>query len=392
MICLLRKSALARRVAVALMLVFPTLAAAGAAETYDVPGIQVDVTAETAAAARDQALAEGEGKAFAALLAQFVDADTAAALADTDAETIRSLIRDFSISSEKSSAVRYLATLDYRFDAEAVQAFLTQRRAKFAAPPSEPVAVVPVWEAQGRTVLWDDPNPWRNVWELRNPGAGGVPTVVPAGDLGDIATLSVEQATSGYGEALTALAERYRASGILVTHARLVSDMRKDTSLVVVESSRYGDDGNRQWTTDLTVRSKEGEDLDALLARAVGEVSDVLTRRWRQSATVDASEVAELAVQVPISSLRDWVDVRSRLDSVAAVRKFDMLSLSRDAVRLKLVYMGGLSALQEALAASGMTLIQGADGWLLMPPGHGGARPAPVPGPGRVPRAGGRSG
>lgn len=392
MTCLLRKSALARRLAVALILMFSALAAPAAAQTYDVPGIEVDVTAETAAVARDQALAEGEAKAFTALLSQFVDADAADALAGTDAETIRSLIQDFSISSEKSSSVRYLATLDYRFDADAVQAFLRERGARITAPPSEPVAVVPVWEAQGRTMLWDDPNPWRNAWDLRNPGTAGVPTVVPAGDLGDIATLSVEQAASGYGEALTELAHRYRSSGTLVTYARLVADTRTDTSLVVVESARYGNDGNRQWTADLTVRSKEGEDLDALLARAAGEVSNQLTRRWRQSATVNTGEVAELAVQVPISSLRDWVDVRSRLDSVAAVREFDMLSISRDAVRLKLVYMGGLNALQEALAATGITLEQGAYGWVLMPPDRGGDQPAPLPGPGRAAPAGGRSG
>ena len=49
---------------------------------------------------------------------------------------------------------------------------------------------------------------------------------------------------------------------------------------------------------------------------------------------------ASIAASVPIRSLGDWVQVRDRLASVGAVRKVDLLSLSRQEARIEIKYVG----------------------------------------------------
>ena len=171
--CLPCKIALAGRAVAALALLILATAVA-AADLFEVRDVEVDVTADSAALARQQAIAEGERKALEILLDRLVAGEADVAL--PEGPQLQALIQDFSIVSEKASAVRYIATMVVRFDADAVRAWMVEQGVPFAARPSEPVVVVPVWEADNSLTLWDDPNPWREAWDESTASASLVPT------------------------------------------------------------------------------------------------------------------------------------------------------------------------------------------------------------------------
>lgn len=115
--------------------------------SYTVGGVTVDVTADSAAAARDAAIMLGQRIAFDRLMSQLTDPQSAAALPRlTDAE-ISDLVSDFEVESERASAVRYIGKLSYRFKGDPVRALLEQRGVQYAVMPTAPVLVVPVLEA-----------------------------------------------------------------------------------------------------------------------------------------------------------------------------------------------------------------------------------------------------
>src|SRR5262245_21151671 len=85
------------------------------AGTYTVSGIPVDVTADDAATARDQAILQGQREALKTLIENMMGTEKAAQIALPDDAGISEMVQDFEVESERLSAVRYVGTLTFRF-------------------------------------------------------------------------------------------------------------------------------------------------------------------------------------------------------------------------------------------------------------------------------------
>ena len=88
--------------AMLLVLAFPVRAAV---DVYEVANVAVDVTADTAAAAKDRALIEGERAAFYTLLKRLTPRAMHERLPQLDRAQITTHVRDFAVQQEKNSAV-----------------------------------------------------------------------------------------------------------------------------------------------------------------------------------------------------------------------------------------------------------------------------------------------
>ena len=99
-------AACALAVAVLVLSLAPGPARAQIANPYEVKGVDVDVTAETASDARAQALREGQQRAMAILLERMTLKSDHARLPGLSPEEITEYIQDFSVAEEKTSAVR----------------------------------------------------------------------------------------------------------------------------------------------------------------------------------------------------------------------------------------------------------------------------------------------
>ena len=74
---------------------------------------------------------------------------------------------------------------------------------------------------------------------------------------------------------------------------------------------------------------------------------------------------AVVAIKIRISSLQDWLDVRSRLAEVAVVRRSDLVILSLEEVRVNLHYIGEPEQLALALEQADLKITREGDGWTL---------------------------
>jgi len=351
-------------VAVVLAVVAAESAPAQDTEVFEVRGVAVDITAETAAAAREKALAEGEKRAFERLFQRMTLSEDRDYLPDLNREDRALLVRDFTVAEEKTSAVRYLATLNYRFNAEEVRNLLIDYGVPFAETSSKPVLVLPAYEAAGALVLWDDPNPWRAAWRTRPVVEGLVPLMLPVGDLADIAAIGVEQAVAGDRQRLDALVRRYRTGDVLVAHAILGLDPDGGRPLLEVLLARFSPAGPEHTTAE-TFRSEDGESIETLLARAAAALAAAVEDDWKRDNLMQFGRPGVTAVAVPIRGLADWLAVRSRLGRVAVVRRFDLVLLSLDEARINLHYLGDVDQLALALAQADLILAEQNGEWTL---------------------------
>jgi len=327
---------------------------------FEVREINVDVTAASTKAARDKARVVGEATAFRRLMERLTLRQDQPRLSGFSSEEITSYVQDFEVAREKASAVRYLATLNYRFKADKVRELLIDREIPFAETTSKPVLVLPVYQSAGAVLLWDDPNPWRDAWLARPAIYSLVPTLLPEGDLTDIAAIGPEQAVAGDRQRLAVIAARYRTANILVAHGILKLDRGRPD--LEVHIKRYGSD-QQELSVVKNFESREAETLDQLLSRAAGELTSQIEDNWKRDNLLQFGNRAVIAVTIRIGGLEDWLTVRKRLAGVAVIRSTDLVILSLDEVRVNLNYIGSLQQLSLALKQADLKLIQEGDGW-----------------------------
>ncbi len=339
-------------------------------DLFEVLDIKVDETDETAAAARDKALQIGERRAWDTLVQRFVDPQQRR-LPQFSQQEIGDAVRDFWVSGEKTSPVRYIATLNYNFKPQRVERLLASRGVRFTITRSDPLVVVPVYAEDGTSKLWDDPNPWRQAWQGMR--VRGLLTLkVPQGDIGDLSTVAVEQAVAGDRARLAELAQRYEAADALVTLAKVEPGATPDSQQLKVTAIRY----NLSTTQPLADRSFPIEgagvtpELLGQAALAIANDVDVAYRRGWTPATglvspLDARQSTTAQVLVPVSSLDDWVAKRKRIQSLPQLDRVKLVSLSRDAARLTIVYPGPTDQLAAALVQAGLYLSKQNGEWVI---------------------------
>src|ERR1700691_1885985 len=111
---------------------------------FTVAAVPVDATADNANAARDQARADGEQRAYQILLARLTRGADRDRLPRANAALLDTLIGSFEVAHERRSGVRYLADYTFHFRADAVRRLLGQAGVPFAGTESKQLFVLAV--------------------------------------------------------------------------------------------------------------------------------------------------------------------------------------------------------------------------------------------------------
>ncbi len=330
-------------------------AGALALDAFLIEDVRVDTTADSAAEAHEQALVDGQRAAFQRLVARLVLRGERAKLRRPSDSQIADLVQDLQVRDEKSSAVRYLARLAFRFKPDAVRALLQAVGARFVETPSKRLLVLPVYRLRRTRFLWDDPNPWRVAWSDLMPRDGLVRFVVPVGDLGDLQAIDVRQAIGGDVDALRTIAKRYDAGEVLLAIATERASVDPERPAVQATLSRFGV-RTRQFTPIGTFAGAYGPDLAAIYAATASALAEEVEERWKRNNLAFSAAEQRLVVTVPFADLGGWLAFQKRLASVAIVRASRVLELSRNRALLELEYRGLLDQLRLALGENAILL------------------------------------
>ncbi len=355
---------------------------------FTVRGVSVDVTAETAAAARETAHAEGHVKALDKLLARLLPRDEFSLLRQLNPAEILAYVQDFSVANERTSDVRYLAELTFRFRPDPIRELLRANGLQHAETMSKPVVVLAIFGVEGEAVLWGEGNPWLVAWAARPPGGWLVPLIVPLGDLGDLTAVDAARALNGEAEALGAIARRYDAEDVLITQAVLLGDPLLGEANLQVGTVRLG--RFAQPTTIDNYAQPLGATARDLLSLAADAVGAAVQEAWKQRNLLRPGSQRQIAVTVPVTQLAELLEIKRRLVGVSAVRGTKITALSRSKAEMAIIFVGEEKQLVLAMAQSDLDLaLQPGSGWELRLSGGGGApaRPMPVAAPAREPAA-----
>jgi hypothetical protein len=355
----------------------PRPASAQSDDVFAARGVPVDATAETAAAARIRAVAEGQRRALRIVFERLTLAEDVAKLPRPNDRQIDALVQAFEVDKERTSAVRYLAELTVRFKPDDMRALLQQAGVRFAETASRPVVVLPVVQLPKPAganappppapVLWHEDNAWRRVWAEQPGNLGLVPLIVPIGDLADAEAIDAAAALAGDQAKLAAIAQRYRAGEVIVSVLTRSEDPRSKATVLQVSATRYRIGGSSDAvipeTRPVTVPAT-GNPEDRMAAFARDQVRTI-EDQWKRSHILRFDQEQRLGIVLPLAALEDLVEARRRLAEVSGVRRVEVTAISRKQARLSVTYSGDPEQLRLAAQQKELMLSAGATEWQL---------------------------
>ena len=337
-----------------LLLVLSTgVAAAQSGQIYTATGIDVDITGDIATL-RDQAMLEGQRKALQKVLSDIAPAERAASLTLPSDDVISTWVQDFEIEEEKTSATRYIGRFTFRFMAEPVQQYLAGNSVQFAQVQTKRLLVLPIYtDEAGNSNLWGPTNLWLAPWSLKAPNISLVPMLLPTGDVADTEALSATQALAGDLPRLTALAQRYGAGDVLVTEVRASPPGADGRQNFAITATRYSRESPQSFTDSV---SGDPATIDESLAQSADRTIAWVQSQWKQANLVDASKQSTMTIEVPIATLKQWVDIKKQLGGVPSLKSVRMVSLTRSLAILDISFLGDVPQFQRSLAQQDLSL------------------------------------
>lgn len=343
-----------------------------------VENVSVDVTAENSVAARDKAFEEAQLKAFKMLADRLVSEGKISGYRTPDPITIGTMVKDFEVTNEKLSAVRYVGTYTFRFREAAVKKYFSLSSLDIAGSSSpttpsgentetataQPLLVLPFYRVGQSLKVWQEGNLWLQAWG-RDLKAGGRAVEIPIGDLMDVADIGETEGVSFSPNGLARMLKRYGAgeAAIIVAAAddRLAA-VSGDTSPAtgVLTMTFYRTDRRRaEAVYELALTPNPGENRAQFFARAVSSAYGVLNGNWKAKTIKAAGGPSKMyIVHIPIKSISQWVKIQQALRGTSGLSQMSVLSLKPREAFVRFSFGGDAAALREALANSGMSLGQ----------------------------------
>lgn len=338
---------------------------------YTVEGIEVDVTAASALAARDQAFEKAQQDAFTALAARMIPEESIATFTPPPIDTIANMVQDYEVTKEKLSSVRYIGTYTFTFRPRSVQQFFNTQNVQFTDTVSKPVLVLPFYKQGEQTTLWSPYNIWMKAWNRSAQTAPPVPLTLPIGDLSDVSDIGDDEVYSYDPSKLESLLSRYETGEAAIVVATPDGSLQQageddpaDGKSVTISLYRT-DRGQPEHVQEMVVSGRMGDTLGTLLDNAVAQVKTALRSNWKEKTIAGASadpststaSGGNITARVKIGSLEEWASVQRSLAKVGGVTAANLKSLTPREAIVELVYRGNEDILRRSLEQSGMLLL-----------------------------------
>lgn len=362
---------------VAAILFLVSCGSAGAQDMFVVEAVPVDITADTAANARDRGIEQATRQAFERLTERLATEPGFGPPPHVSDAAVQNLVEGIEIADEKASAVRYIAKITVRFRPDAVRGLYgragTDSYDRGPAIAGRALLVVPVYEWAGSRVIWEQFNPWWQAWQDARHG-GGFRLMLPRGDEQDVHILSAEEAARADRARILALADRYAAAGALVARANFDRSGSAPALDLVVTS--FGGEPGAVGLVD-RIQGAPGETVDALAERGVARVVAMLDGAERGGRAPQVGTQApggqSTVVVAELDSPADLTVLRNAIRSVVAHE--ELISLSRRKASLRLFHSGDRELLRQSLSRSGIVVTDTPEGWSLSLPGSSASPP-----------------
>ena len=357
-----------------LLLVAALLSPALAAQAFEqcpepqfgIKAIAIDRVESTAEEAQTQGIKQAAQVGFQRVLQRLLR-DSASVSDFIENHEPDQFIDFYHISKENSLEGRYIALLDYCFEATRLRSALRAAGLKWAELVSPRILVLPVWLGPDGARAWQTDNEWLAGWREAVSSADGLvdftllePTIL------NERSLRAEDIVAADPVTLRRAATVSGAEQIMLVTARL--DYAGSQPVLAVDGTLFTSSAEQVTVLAKMVDRPVYENLKVQLDYARMHILSELETGWHSANIIEGGETREVTVEVPVASLQDWVARLDALDATAVVDSYIVrqLGISGGVVTINLV--GTDAAVSNALAAHNLRLGLRDDGTTVIEP------------------------
>ncbi len=332
---------------------------------FTIRSVKVDIVASRASEARRLAFAQAEQESYLKLLRKITQPEGRALLPELSPAEIQPLISGIEVVDEQSSARRYVAELDVRFEPSNVSAFLAEHSVPHVLGTGRGLIVLHahsdgltdyIWQPKASTKAARESVDWIN--RIRT-------YVFPLGELRERAAMSYSEVANFNADNVGVISSFYNVQSALLIRSEWDSVSGRLTYAF------FSTDGD--WSRDgIIEKHGEGAEKEAQL-EMFETILEEIDSAWRDQLLVDTGTEGELHTLVPSTSLNILADVEKRLADVSLVRGVELREIGLPFSKMYFHYTGRKEQLVMALRYAGLDLATyGEDHILKIRSGNGG--------------------
>lgn len=393
------------------------LSVAPVIEPLTVADVIIDKTAKNAVVARNEAMVEAQRVAFQKLAERNMTPDAFKTLKLPDDKTIMTLVQDFEIKNEQLSATRYVANFTVRFR-EGVKNYVNIVMPMAVASEATPIEgttggreivtlvsnaprnilLLPYLEdVSGKSLLWEDANPWRAAWQAVNPQLKNGKVTIPLGDISDVSAGSSDVVWSGDYSVIEKMRTNYGVDEVVLAAANKSGTvmsidlysfkggtLNRLPTLTPVIGERSDAEAYRLGVDEVlaALANPQSLSLPSNTAAAISQeltgttviddmaatnglptTTTITTTTTSTEQPMIATEVAPLnAIGADVdaamifSDAGTWMEMQKRLATVVPPVQLTIRALASDGAQFSMSFPGNVGTLRAALAEKGILM------------------------------------
>lgn len=321
---------------------------------FVVRGVSVEATGESATKACEAAYSQGHPAAWKRLVERIVPKGEWGSVRQPSADELQTLVSGYEVSGEKRSGTKCLGTMTYLFKGDEVKKYLRQSGVAYADRRGLSTLALPLYEANGTTMLWGEQNLWLNAFRDVKLENELIPVEAPYGDDGDKAAIPPGVSMSTDWLTYKTIADKYGMKAVLVARATYANGTAS------VTAQHVWDGGHDDYTATGT-----GADERGALRDAVRELGAKMNEHWKNTAAIDNSVSAWISVWAPYNSLAERNSIEQRLRKVQNVLSITISRVTVSGMSMSIQYRGRQDQFAAGLKEAGFGIYQGSGGRIL---------------------------
>ena len=244
---------------------------------------------------------------------------------------VKDYISGYSIENEKYKKEVYSALITVNFEKKKLEQLLKNESIEFFSKKGPKTLIIPVINFQERLVLWDDPNPWFDIW-LRRPLDSNLNLfTLPTGEADDLITLSAEDAIGLKYFKIKKLARKYEATQAYILLVD-VENINKEFYFKLIAYDGFTQEiifSTEKETTDM-------QELNNNLSKLANNFADFFDNLWVKDNLDIINKKTTMIAEVSFSRYQEWIKIKNFLLNNEKIIKFNTLKMTNKRALIKL--------------------------------------------------------
>lgn len=296
--------------------------------------------------AQTNAVSEGQKKAFLMLLKKI-----APTVDITQFETVdvTPLVQDVSLSDEKVSATTYKGNLSVRFKSEPIYELLVGQNEPFLTSLPEPMLLVPIFEEEGKLLVFNKENPILNYFYSAKPQNDFFHVKVVS-DEGQKLQEAEKIWQEGLFDKHNAFLNEYEVTKALVLKIKKSMDVYQVETFVLPKESVSTAGVNFQVMDDR-------EDVHFVVKDLISDAFSNMEKKWVYLMTKNVAPVSIYHLLTPVSKVSELKKIKDKIAQLNFVEKVEIKGFKNKMLSVEIAFKGSIDELQRKLVLNQMSLM-----------------------------------